>query len=154
MVFFIAQIIKGSLGPIGSVLFVGGGVALACEYADLDLSEQWAFITSLCLLIGGIVMKIAKRFATGNAWGGILGTLGTLCIPIGAIMLAMNRLGMKTEDMADWVKYLTMAIMGLGAIMFLIGKIGGGMSPMSGLKKFKKINRFRQMSMMPPQRFI
>ena len=144
---------KASLGPIGSVLFVGGGVALACEYADLDLSEQWAFITSLCLLIGGIVMSFAAGAAPG-IWKWILGTFAPVCITIGAIMLAMNRLGMKTEDMADWVKYLTMAIMGLGAIMFLIGKIGGGMSPMSGLKKFKKINRFRQMSMMPPQRFI
>ena len=130
----VAPLLKTLIAPFGTALLFGGGVALICEVANLDLSEQWAFITSLCLLIGGVLMSVVAGF-TKHLLQMVLASIAPPCIILGAIALTMNRLGMQTDEMDDWVMYLTIAITVLGFLLILASRL----IPSPGGKMLKKL---------------
>lgn len=137
-----ATLLKKSIAPLGAALFVGGFVAFACEFMDIDLSEEPWLISSICMIFVGVLLStIGSYFVkkmTEKKKSTLLpqylgSSLGDLLVLLGIVMLIMNRLNMNTADMDDWVKFVT-----IGVILFGFFLWGGG-SFVDGLLNLKGV---------------
>ena len=115
-----------ALRAITSGAFVAAILSLICEFLDVDLSQEWVFITSLCVLVAGLILMGIKTFMS-KPKNGILDYIlffGSLFFWVGLVALIMNRLGVNTSDMTDWQKGMTGAIAGVIGLAMLATFLG------------------------------
>jgi hypothetical protein len=113
-----------ALRAITAGAFVAAILSLICEFLDVDLSQEWVFITSLCVLVAGLFLMGIKAIVNSkskpkNAILDYILFFGSLCFWVGTVALIMNRLGVNTSDMTDWQKGMTGAIAGVIGLAML-----------------------------------